>query len=160
MFTMITNYRKFIVTKFVCAKANKISEMGIKKTLLQFFQTAKVKLTYRVRQWLDIFDDETEIWFDGCLIGRKSFDLCLESMMLVRENFFFIHDWKNVVSYEDEYLCWPVIPNQCTAEHLGATKKCQGCGQIWYYCLCIDVLLHKVRHILIFNPAGVPPNFF
>ncbi len=29
-----------------------------------------------------------------------------------------------------------------------------------HYCLFIDVLLYRRAQIVIFNPAGVPPNFF
>jgi hypothetical protein len=40
----------------------------------------------------------------------------------------------------------------------GCRKEVSG-GQIWNDYLFIDVLLHKKQQIVIFIPAGVPPNF-
>jgi hypothetical protein len=36
---------------------------------------------------------------------------------------------------------------------------CQGCCQIWNYCLFINVLLHRVPKIVIFYQVRLPPNF-
>ncbi len=46
-----------------------------------------------------------------------------------------------------------VIPNR------DATKKYQGCRQISNYCILIDVLLHMMPHIVIYNQLGVPEIF-
>ncbi len=41
-------------------------------------------------------------------------------------------------------LSRPVIPNRDAAAHQGVARRCQGCRQIWNYCLFIGVLLYKV----------------
>ncbi len=51
-----------------------------------------------------------------------------------------------------------MISNRVAVVRYGAAKRCQGCRQIWNYCLFIDVLQQRVPLIVIFNPAWVPPN--
>jgi hypothetical protein len=53
---------------------------------------------------------------------------------------------KGSQSLAHSVTCNPVIPNR------GAVKRCQGCRQIWSYCLCIEVLLHKVQPNCHFYP--------
>ncbi len=52
------------------------------------------------------------------------------------------------------HLSRPVVPNW------GAAKRCEVYRQILNCCLFIDVLINRVSQIVIFNPTGVPPNFF
>jgi hypothetical protein len=53
----------------------------------------------------------------------------------------------------------PVILNQGAAAHYGAAKRCQGCCQIWNYCL-FCVLLHKVPQNYNFQPIRGAAKFF
>jgi hypothetical protein len=53
-----------------------------------------------------------------------------------------------------------VIPNRGDVTHLGATKIRQGCRQFLIYCLLIDILVHMMPKIIIFNQVRVRPNLF